>query len=63
VAILPSAISAPVADGDIADAISLFETEPTYRLEALRRLVARAKDGDVIAGRAVALLQLSGAKE
>jgi hypothetical protein len=54
---------APVAENELGDAILLFETEPAYRLEALRRLVSRAQGGDVLAGRAVALLQLSGAKE
>jgi hypothetical protein len=55
--------AAAIADGEIGDAISLFETDPVYRLEALRRLATRAEGGDVLAGRAVALLQLSGAKE
>jgi hypothetical protein len=55
--------AAAIAGSEIGAAISLFETDPIYRLEALRRLVARAEGGDVLAGRAVALLQLSGAKE
>ena len=50
-------------EAELGDAIQLFETMPAYRLEALRRLVARANDGDALAGRAVALLQYSGASE
>jgi hypothetical protein len=54
---------APVAEAELGDAILLFETVPAYRLEALRRLVARANEGDGLAARAVALLQYSGASE
>ena len=53
----------PVEDSELGDAILLFETEPTYRLEALRRLVARAAAGDILAERAVDLLQVSGSGE
>jgi hypothetical protein len=53
----------PVGDIDLGEAILLFESAPTYRLEALRRLVARATGGDILAGRAVELLKLSGGGE
>jgi CHASE2 domain len=52
---------APVADETLADAIQLFETAPDYRMEALRRLVARAEAGDDLAERAVALIRVDGA--
>jgi hypothetical protein len=53
----------PVGDIDLGEAIFLFESTPAYRLEALRRLVARATGGDILAGRAVELLKLSGRGE
>jgi hypothetical protein len=52
---------ASIGDTELGDAILLFETMPAYRLEALRRLVAQANEGDALAGRAVALLQYTGA--
>jgi CHASE2 domain-containing sensor protein len=52
----------PSTGGDeIGDAVALFETAPEYRLEALRRLFIRAKGGDALATRAIALIRIAGA--
>jgi hypothetical protein len=52
----------PSIGGDeVGDAVALFEAAPHYRLEALRRLFIRAKAGDALAGRAIALIRITGA--
>jgi hypothetical protein len=48
---------AAIADGELGDAIVLFQTAPAYRLEALRRLEVRASAGDALAQKAVESIQ------
>lgn len=50
---------APVPDEGIAQAIQLYEAAPDYRLEALRRLAARAEAGDEVADQAIGLIRVS----
>jgi len=54
---------APVSDGDLGDAIQLFQDSRDYRLEALRRLVRRAEGDDALARKAIETVQLSGSAE
>jgi CHASE2 domain len=57
--IKPSTSRPPVPGADpLADAIDLFETEPAWRLEALRR-IARLADRDPTAAQAVLTIRLT----
>ena len=41
--------------------MAMFQTAPQYRLEALRRLFLRSKEGDALANRAIAVIRFAGA--
>jgi hypothetical protein len=57
---LHSLPSAPFPDRGVAEAIQMYETVPEYRMEALRRVAARAEAGDDIAEHAVNLIYDGG---
>ena len=51
----------PFGGDEVGDAVAMFQTAPQYRLEALRRLFLRSKEGDALANRAIAVIRFAGA--